>query len=271
MPPEAFTARPVYTAKIDCFSFGVLVVQILTRQFPKPGQQIKIDAGVMHILEEVERRQNHISKIDPGHPLLSIALDCLKDRDVDRPTAHQLYERINELKESLQYTESISAAPEAGIRVQLQRERRQQQQSQEEIHRLKDEIRQKKRLIEEVFENAKQQQRLAVEREVQYERRRIAQLEQQFAQNQAEMRRVEELRRQEQVQMSDLQQQIRVEQQRALQAREQVSRTENQLQERIRELERRLEQSEVEALGSCVTGLQLLPQGDSWNVPRREV
>ena len=43
------------------------------------------------------------------------------------------------------------------------------------------------------------------------------------------------------------------------------------MQERIRELERRLEQSQVEALGSRITGLQLLPQGDSWNVPRREV
>ena len=41
--------------------------------------------------------------------------------------------------------------------------------------------------------------------------------------------------------------------------------------ERIQELERRLDQSEVQALGSCVTGLQLLPQGDTWNVPHREI
>ena len=36
-------------------------------------------------------------------------------------------------------------------------------------------------------------------------------------------------------------------------------------------MERRLEQSEVETLRSRVSGLQLLPQGDLWNVPRREV
>ena len=73
--------------------------------------------------------------------------------------------------------------------------------------------------------------------------------------------------------MSNLQQQVHVEQQRALQSetRARVQRTEGQLRERIRELEQRLENSKVEALGSCVTWLQLLPQGESWNTPRREV
>ena len=37
MPPEAVQEKPVYTEKIDCFSFGVIIVQILTRQFPNPG------------------------------------------------------------------------------------------------------------------------------------------------------------------------------------------------------------------------------------------
>ena len=267
MPPEAYIGRsPVYTAKFDCFSFGVAVLHILTRQFPIPGEQTKVIDYPRHIIvavSEVERRQKYISKVDPGHPLLPITLDCLNNRERDRPTAHELYERIGALKKSPQYAESerSSAAPDSGIQEQLQRERRQQEQSQEEIHRLRGEIRQKEILVEEVFENAKQQQALAVEREVQNERRRIAQLEQ----NQEQARQ----------QVTELQQQIRVEQQRVLQsearAREQVARTEGQLQERIRELEHRLEQSEVEALGSRVTGLQLLPQGDSWNVPRREI
>ena len=265
MPPDACTEKPMYTTKIDCFSFGVVVVQVLTREFPNPSKSTKvIGAGNVHVrVPEVERRQNHISIINRGHPLLPIALDCLNDRERDRPTAHQLYERIRALKESPQYTESkrSTAAPDTGIHEQLQRERQRQEQSQEEIHRLRDEIKQKEMLIEEVFENAKQQQTLAVEREVQNERRRITQLEQQLEQNQAQARQ----------QVIDLQQQVQRALQSEVQAREQVSRTEIQLQERIRDLECRLEQSKVEALGSRVTGLQLLPQGDSWNVPRREV
>ena len=46
MPPEAVRDKPVYTEKIDCFSFGVIVVQILTQQFPMPGDRRKtIKAG----------------------------------------------------------------------------------------------------------------------------------------------------------------------------------------------------------------------------------
>ena len=42
-PPEAVQDKPVYTEKIDCFSFGVIIVQTLTREFPKPGdRQMKI-------------------------------------------------------------------------------------------------------------------------------------------------------------------------------------------------------------------------------------
>ena len=35
MPPEAVQDKLVYTEKIDCFSFGVITVQILAQQFPK--------------------------------------------------------------------------------------------------------------------------------------------------------------------------------------------------------------------------------------------
>ena len=41
MAPETIQEDPVYTEKIDCFSFGVIVVQILTQQFPKPGNRLQ--------------------------------------------------------------------------------------------------------------------------------------------------------------------------------------------------------------------------------------
>ena len=39
MPPEAVKDKPVYTEKIDCFSFGVIAIQIMTRLFPQPGDR----------------------------------------------------------------------------------------------------------------------------------------------------------------------------------------------------------------------------------------
>ena len=121
MPPEAVEAKPVYKEKIDCFSFGVLVIQILTQRFPAPGNrqmEMEIDhpglqkgRKVMMTVPEVERRENHISLIDPNHPLLVVALDCLKDLESDRPSAQQICERVAVLKESAEYhTESSKDA-----------------------------------------------------------------------------------------------------------------------------------------------------------------
>ena len=41
MSPEVLDESPVYTEKMDNFSFGVLSVQIITRQFPSPGDRFE--------------------------------------------------------------------------------------------------------------------------------------------------------------------------------------------------------------------------------------
>jgi serine/threonine protein kinase len=46
MPPEAVKDKPVYTEKIDCFSFGVIAVQIMTRLFPQPGDRQR-ETGIL--------------------------------------------------------------------------------------------------------------------------------------------------------------------------------------------------------------------------------
>ena len=119
MPPEAVEDTPAYTEKIDCFSFGVITIQILSRQFPVPSNRKKrvsvslpglpSNTAAQVAVPEIERRQNHISTIDPNHILLQVALDCLKDRDVERPSAQQLCESLAALKEHPQYGESWRA------------------------------------------------------------------------------------------------------------------------------------------------------------------
>ena len=112
MSPEAVQDKPVYTDKIDCFSFGVIAVQIMTRLWPQPGDRRKeIEVENVGIVEkrvsEFERRQNHISKIDPNHPLLMISLECLNDADSKRPDAQELCKRVGRLKEMPKYSESV--------------------------------------------------------------------------------------------------------------------------------------------------------------------
>ena len=112
MPPEAVQDKPVYTEKIDCFSFGVITLQILTRLFPKPGERYVIVNDPryprplkMDVLEK-DRRQNHISRVNPDHPLLPVILNCLKDKDNERPSAHQLCEGVADLKRLEKYIDS---------------------------------------------------------------------------------------------------------------------------------------------------------------------
>ena len=116
MSPEALKDQPVYTDKLDSFSLGVLCVQIMTRQFPDPGDRFntieindpRAPAGRVQVeIPERERRRSHIDLIDPAHPLLPVALDCLKDRDRERPSCHELCGHMSTLKASPKYTESV--------------------------------------------------------------------------------------------------------------------------------------------------------------------
>ena len=134
MSPEALGEPPMYTDKLDSFSLGVLSVQIMTRQFPDPGDHFKImkindpriPSGRVQVeVPEIERRQSHIDLIDPAHPLLPVALDCLKDRDRERPSCHELCGCMSTLKASPKYTESVQQSQSA------HRESREIQQSQQ--------------------------------------------------------------------------------------------------------------------------------------------
>ena len=147
MPPEALYDAPVYTNKLDCFSFGVLDIQILTRQFPNPSPHCKImeiddprfPTGQVKVpVPEVERRRSHIDLVDPAHPLLPVALDCLKDRDRGRPSAQELGNRLAALKDTPQYGESVQQGQRATTDGERLRIRELQAESQERQRQLQE-------------------------------------------------------------------------------------------------------------------------------------
>ena len=147
MPPEALNDPPVYTNKLDCFSFSVLDIQILTRQFPNPSPHCKImeiddprfPTGQVKVpVPEVERRRSHIDLVDPAHPLLPVALDCLKDRDRERPSAQELGNRLAALKDTPQYGESVQQGQRATTDGEHLRIRELQAESQERQSQLQE-------------------------------------------------------------------------------------------------------------------------------------
>ena len=114
MPPEALRDPPRYTKKLDCFSEGVIMIQVCTRLWPEPGPRTQIiqdsrsPTGIMEMpVPETERRKNHIDLIHPTNALLPIAIDCLKYQEGERPSSEELCQRLAGLKESTKYRESV--------------------------------------------------------------------------------------------------------------------------------------------------------------------
>ena len=161
MPPEALDDPPVYTNKLDCFSFGVLDIQILTRQFPNPSPHCKImeiddprfPTGQVKVpIPEAECRRSHIELVNPAHPLLPVALDCLKDRDRERPSAQELCNRLTALKDTPQYGESVQQGQRAttdGKRVRIRELQAEAQETQRQLQEKDRTIATKERQLQE--------------------------------------------------------------------------------------------------------------------------
>ena len=93
MPPEACLEIPNYNENIDCYSYGVLILHVLNREWPTPADSIRNEANQVVVLTDIDRRQEHINKVDANHPLRRLILRCLDHKD-NRPTAKEILEKV---------------------------------------------------------------------------------------------------------------------------------------------------------------------------------
>ena len=114
MPPEALRAKPVYTDKIDVFSAGVLMNQIVSRQYPNPSdphnavEDPNYGTTILVPVPERKRRENDLQRLFMTHALRPIALECIKDKERERPTAATLCRQLVQLKATPEYAASQS-------------------------------------------------------------------------------------------------------------------------------------------------------------------
>ena len=114
MPPESLNQAPHYSHKLDCFSMGVLAIQILTLKFPDPqGERFESipssespSGFVLQPIPEEKRRSSHISLIPASHLFLPLIRQCLAYKEDNRPSSLQICRRMAELKDSVLYRES---------------------------------------------------------------------------------------------------------------------------------------------------------------------
>ena len=160
MSPEALEEPPSYTKKLDIFSLGVLLVQIMTRQFPDPGPRFQVvdvpddprfPEGTARVpVSETQRRSGHLQLIISTHPLKAIAIICLKGKERERPSAQQLSNTLSELKQFSQYAKSMqqtrpgeeNGQEVVSLKKEVQHLQRQNQEQQQKIERQQQEIKQ---------------------------------------------------------------------------------------------------------------------------------
>ena len=130
MSPEALDDAKLYTTKLDVFSFGVIAIQIMTRQFPNPtirfcfvhrdkdNEDSEEDTEIRKVIPESERRKAHLQLIPEICPLKPLSIQCLR-KERQRPSALDLSEKLSELKQSSQYKESIQAEQEVQCQTLL--------------------------------------------------------------------------------------------------------------------------------------------------------
>ena len=174
MSPEALSDPPVYTEKLDCFQAGVLMIQTITRKFPNPSdamcrmRDVRFPTGWVNVpVPEAERRHNHLSLIPRTHPILPIAVDCLKDTDTERPSAQQICHCLLALKEAPRY-QSLEARGDGEVQERehlIQQLRQENEDREREVSEKDREVREKEgenqNLRDELQRTEEEKQRLS--------------------------------------------------------------------------------------------------------------
>ena len=224
MAPEALQEEPLYTAKLDVFQAGVLMVQIITRKFPDPTRANRRIADpryptgeILVPVPEIERRHNHLSLISDTHSMVGVIRDCLKNKEKDRPTTQQLCQQLSTLKEATRYSESQQEGEEGGRRGdEGVRERVREVEGRErEVEGRSEEVGVRER---EVGKREREVgERLRLNEELQREREEKERLSRRLDMTNVQVQQMQERRRQVENQLRDEIQQIREEKDRNIQ------------------------------------------------------
>ena len=87
MPPEAVDSKTGYTAKLDSFSLGVLLLEICTQSLPSSG--LKNIGAVI----EVIRHEEDLSLLANAHPLKPLIVWCLQHEKL-RPAVAVIHHHV---------------------------------------------------------------------------------------------------------------------------------------------------------------------------------
>ena len=99
MPPEAMESSPTCGTNIDEFSYGILMIHVLSGRWPEPqvGQTCTNEEGILVPVTEAERREVFLRDIGSDHPLMDLILKCIHNSPTERAHTEELVQRLADM------------------------------------------------------------------------------------------------------------------------------------------------------------------------------
>ena len=103
MPPEALHVPPRYNESLDVFSFGNIILSILTHEWPNPGPPNLSQGDQIVGLSELQRRERYIVLFTAQEKRLFLPTvhQCLDNQPDKRPSSAVLVREMRRIESSL--------------------------------------------------------------------------------------------------------------------------------------------------------------------------
>jgi len=105
MPPEATFDKPDYDVTLDAFSFGGVILCMITQQWPTAGSNVVRDHNTdsYKVVSEVDRRKHYIETMTgEAAKLRSLVVSCLENKPKNRPSLVTVSEELKNAKDQVE-------------------------------------------------------------------------------------------------------------------------------------------------------------------------
>ena len=108
MPPEALSVNPRYGKPVDVFSFGCMMIHMISHKWPIPDDQVvqaTPEVENLRVLTEIERRKKYLNDMNVLTSMTVLIAYCLKHLPEQRPAIGEVLNSLKKIsKEQLLLT-----------------------------------------------------------------------------------------------------------------------------------------------------------------------
>ena len=105
--PEVMKQSPTYNASTDVFSYGIVLIHLLSGRRPEPQvEPVIADGDDLIPVSEAERRKEYLTAIGDDHPLMDLIRQCMENNPHKRPSTDQVQELLKSMV--WQFTSHVS-------------------------------------------------------------------------------------------------------------------------------------------------------------------